>query len=333
MTRRWLVSPSSASSAAARAASGARRVGAGDEHERRRRRIGEHRDRGLVDRSLTLEAGERAEARGLLGVGEVVRPGGWQRQQPQRVAGRRGVEHDVVVALGGGRVGEQTGERVERGDLDGARAGELLLERGQLGRRHRGAVRADDSFAVGVGCGLRVEIHQVEPHDIGAGAGLSPVAVWNTSARLEAGSVLTSSTRRPTSASATGTALATVVLPTPPLPVNSTNRVCQSPTRAAEGRVAVTAHPRRAACSQPGDRCRMVESGVRTCAIAESRLDVLTGVEVLTRCGVAGGACSATDSPPAGQSPRAAWAAWQVPQRMTRAAGSTRSTRMMVRCG
>ena len=50
------------------------------------------------------------------------------------MAGGRGVEHDMVVAGGSGGVGQEPGERVERGDLDGAGAGELFLHRRQLAR-------------------------------------------------------------------------------------------------------------------------------------------------------------------------------------------------------
>src|SRR5574343_1644672 len=45
------------------------------------------------------------------------------------------------------------------------------------------------------------------------------------SSRLEAASVLTSSTRRPASARAMAVAVETDVLPTPPLPVKKMNRV------------------------------------------------------------------------------------------------------------
>ena len=55
----------------------------------------------------------------------------------------------------------------------------------------------------------------------------APTATPNTSARFDAGSVLTISTCRPASPNATATALATVVFPTPPLPVKSTNGVPQ----------------------------------------------------------------------------------------------------------
>ena len=54
-----------------------------------------------------------------------------------------------------------------------------------------------------------------------ARVGSTPSGVSSTASRLEAGSVLTSSTRLPRSASATALAPATEVLPTPLLPVNS----------------------------------------------------------------------------------------------------------------
>ena len=147
-------------------------LGAGDEDQRRRRGIGEHGDRGLVDRALAFQPFERADAGRLLRCRrEVARPRRRQRQQSQRVTSGCRVEDDMVVATGRGRVSEEPRERVERGDLDRAGAGELFLERGQLAGWERGAVGADDSLTVGVGRGLRVEVHQVERRDTRRGRG------------------------------------------------------------------------------------------------------------------------------------------------------------------
>ena len=76
-------------------------------------------------------------------VTEVVGPGGRQAQQSQRVARWGGVEQDLVVPVDRVRVGEEAGERVERGDLDGARSSQLLLERGDLGLGEDAPVRVD----------------------------------------------------------------------------------------------------------------------------------------------------------------------------------------------
>jgi hypothetical protein len=53
----------------------------------------------------------------------------------------------------------------------------------------------------------------------GTGLGVAVSATPSTSSRLDAGSVLTSNTRRPASARASALAQASDVLPTPPLPV------------------------------------------------------------------------------------------------------------------
>ena len=57
------------------------------------------------------------------------------------------------------------------------------------------------------------------PGHAGMGVGSMPMTCPNTSPRFDAGSVVTSSTRRPASARAHATAHDTLVLPTPPLPV------------------------------------------------------------------------------------------------------------------
>jgi hypothetical protein len=139
---------------------------AGDEHERRGVGVGEHGDGPLVHGALALQAGERPEARVLLRVGgQVAGPGGGQFEQPQRVTGGCGVEHHVVVAAGGRRLGQEAGERVERCDLHGAGAGQLLFHGRELGCGDRLPVGGDDALAVGVSGRLGFEVHQVEPAD------------------------------------------------------------------------------------------------------------------------------------------------------------------------
>src|ERR1035441_296599 len=61
-----------------------------------------------------------------------------------------------------------------------------------------------------------------------------PSVTPRTSSRFDAGSVLTSSTRRPRSASATAEAHARDVFPTPPLPVKNRNRVGDSKKQARD---------------------------------------------------------------------------------------------------
>lgn len=59
----------------------------------------------------------------------------------------------------------------------------------------------------------------------GIAVGVGESGVSRTSSRLDAGSVETSRTRLPRSARATAVAQASVVLPTPPLPVKSRIRL------------------------------------------------------------------------------------------------------------
>src|SRR6188768_2997184 len=59
----------------------------------------------------------------------------------------------------------------------------------------------------------------------GTSVGLEQSFTPSTSSRLEAGSVLTKSTRLPSSAKAIAVAQAAEVLPTPPLPVKKSMRV------------------------------------------------------------------------------------------------------------
>ena len=98
-------------------------LGAGDEDQCRERGVGECRDGCRVLLAALVKARERAEAAGAGGVlVDVSAPRARERQQPQGVAGRRGVEDDVVKLGGVLRRGQNRGELVERGDLDGARA-------------------------------------------------------------------------------------------------------------------------------------------------------------------------------------------------------------------
>ncbi|WP_222426476.1 hypothetical protein [Amycolatopsis rhizosphaerae] len=55
---------------------------------------------------------------------------------------------DVVVTRGRFRIAQQRGEFVERGDLDRARTGELLLDTGHRVRREQVTVGADDALTV-----------------------------------------------------------------------------------------------------------------------------------------------------------------------------------------
>ena len=75
----------------------------------------------------------------------------------------------------------------------------------------------------------------LSPGTPGTGTGWLDSGTPSISSRLEAASVLTSSTRRPASANAMAVAVDKEVLPTPPLPVKNRKRVgWASRPRAAE---------------------------------------------------------------------------------------------------
>jgi hypothetical protein len=78
------------------------------------------------------------------------------------MARRRGVEHDVIEGLRGGRVAEELRELVERGDLDGARSRELLLHARDRDRRKHAAVGPDHALPVVVRRLLRVDVQRRE---------------------------------------------------------------------------------------------------------------------------------------------------------------------------
>ena len=102
-------------------------LGPGDEHQAGAGEVGEGLDGGAVGGAILLESAHGPQAgRVTLAVVEVAGPAAGQLQQADSVAGGGGVEDDVVVAHGGLGVGEQVGELVERGDLGGAGARQLL---------------------------------------------------------------------------------------------------------------------------------------------------------------------------------------------------------------
>ena len=131
------------------------------------------------------------------------------------MAGRRGVEEDVVEAVGLLRVGDQPRELVERGDLDGAVAGQLLLDRVQLVGGKHAAIWPDHALAISRRRRLRVNIHHLQAATPERESGLIRQEFEHIG-RLDAGSVLTSSTRLPASASASATAQATWSCPLRP---------------------------------------------------------------------------------------------------------------------
>ena len=120
-------------------------------------------DGGLVLGALLVEASQRAQARGVALAGfQKAAPRARQAEQADGVAGGRGVEDDVVKAARGCVIGQQGGEFVERGDLGGAGAGELLLDPVDHRVRQHAAHRADDAIAVGLRGGGRVDLQRAQ---------------------------------------------------------------------------------------------------------------------------------------------------------------------------
>ena len=82
------------------------------------------------------------------------------------MAGGRGIEQDVIIARGNGRVRQQGREFVERGDLGGARPGQLLLDALDDRIGQHAAHRADDAVAVGLRRRLRIDLECGQPRDV-----------------------------------------------------------------------------------------------------------------------------------------------------------------------
>ena len=142
-----------------------RRVRAGDQHQLGRRTIGQPGHRRRVPVPLGDQARQRTQARRPRAVADEGGPGRRQREQPQRVAGRGGVEHDVVVVGEHGRVGQQSGELVEGRDLHGARARQLLLDPADRRVGQHSSVRADDPLPVGRSGRRGIDVQRLEPRD------------------------------------------------------------------------------------------------------------------------------------------------------------------------
>ena len=153
-------------------------------------------------------------------------PGGRQRQQPQRVPGRRGVEDHVV------EVGRRAGVRPADG-----RTRRRRRSRGCRSRRTAPPCSPRPRRAARRGTGRPSSRGRPWPPPPGrCSSPTGSARRGRRSARCrasrraprrgcDAGSVLTSSTRFPASASVTAVAQASEVLPTPPLPVKNSPRV------------------------------------------------------------------------------------------------------------
>ena len=138
-------------------------LGPGDEHQAGAGGVGEGLDGGAVGGAVLLEPAHGPQAgRVALAVVKVAGPAAGQLQQADGVAGGGGVEDDVVVAGGGLGVGEQVGELVERGDLGGAGARQLLGDGLDLLDGQDRAHRFQDLVAVGLSCLVGVDLQRVE---------------------------------------------------------------------------------------------------------------------------------------------------------------------------
>ncbi len=143
-------------------------VGAADQNDGGLVRIGEAFDRGRVKRLLLLQSGKRPETGRAAGRrGDEIVPGRGQRQQSQGMSGRGGVEDDVIEILRCRRIAEQFRELVEGGDLDGARAGELLLHALDRGRRQDAPIGTDHAFAVVAGGRFRIDVEREKARHAG----------------------------------------------------------------------------------------------------------------------------------------------------------------------
>jgi hypothetical protein len=126
---------------------------------------------------------------------------------------------------------EKPHELVEGGNLGCARARELLANGRELIRAFRRTELVKHALPIALGGGLRSIFMAESPGADRTDVGVSDRPTPSISSRLEAGSVLTSRTRRPRSARQMAVAHASEVLPTPPLPVKNRKGVGASRAR------------------------------------------------------------------------------------------------------
>ena len=191
--------------------------------------VAERADAGGVELALLLQAGERTQARhaGRVGIDESA-PGRGQRQQPQRVPGRRGVEDHMVIAGGARRIAEQPHERVRTRRSPRARAGQRVPRcwTGAVRREARGTGRpsARDRARRRLG----IDVRRFKPLDPRHRAGLRASAVPSTSSRFGRRVGGDQQHPRPRRPARSRSRDATEVLPVPPLPVKNRTRVGSS---------------------------------------------------------------------------------------------------------
>lgn len=146
-----------------------------DEHERAAALVLEHVHGASVVRAPVAQAGQLPQAGGAGRVLVEERgPCARQLEHPQRVAGRRRVEHDVVVGARDALVGEQARESVEGGYLHRAGARQLLLDVRDRVVRKDPPVGPHHALAVGRRLAHGVHLLEPEPGDVAGGDGVAP---------------------------------------------------------------------------------------------------------------------------------------------------------------
>ena len=171
-----------------------------------RSRARDQHDRGLpgvlqrgngrrVGRLVLLQAGERPEAGVARGVGrqELV-PGRGQGQQAQRVSGRRGVEHHMLEVAGVAAAGQEFA-KASKAAISTVQPPENCSSTADGRVRQDAPVRADHPLPVRRSSGFRVHVQGEQSGHARDLRGELVSGVSSTSSRLDAGSVLTSSTR------------------------------------------------------------------------------------------------------------------------------------------
>ena len=81
------------------------------------------------------------------------------------MAGRCGIEHDMVVIFRRFGLAQKAGELVERRDFRGAGAGQLLLNAGHHRGRQGATIGCDHALAVLAGRGLGIDVQCPHPGD------------------------------------------------------------------------------------------------------------------------------------------------------------------------
>ena len=133
------------------------------QHQRRRGSVRQRPDRSLVNRALLFQAGQRAETRRAAGVVvEELIPRLREAHQPQRVAGRGGVEDDMIILFRGLGIADQAREFIKGRDLHRAGAGKLLFHAAQSRFRQQTTHWSDEPLAIRRRGGDRIDVQGMQ---------------------------------------------------------------------------------------------------------------------------------------------------------------------------